>query len=120
MTHKEIAISFLKLAGTGQVDEAFESFISSNFIHHNQYFQGTREALMAAMKEAHVHSPNKSIEVKFCYEDGASVITHTHVKQELMEIAVVHIFRFEGDHIAELWDMGQPIEKESPNEYGLF
>jgi hypothetical protein len=26
---------------------------------------------------------------------------------------VVHLFRFAGDHIAELWDVGQPVPDES-------
>ena len=34
--------------------------------------------------------------------------------------AVVHIFRFEQDRVVELWDLGQPISKDSPNENGLF
>jgi predicted SnoaL-like aldol condensation-catalyzing enzyme len=36
------------------------------------------------------------------------------------EIVVIHIFRFEHDRIAELWDVGQPISKDSPNENGMF
>jgi predicted SnoaL-like aldol condensation-catalyzing enzyme len=48
------------------------------------------------------------------------VITHSLVVKQNMEIAVVHIFRFSGDKIVELWDLGQPIEKNSPNENGLF
>jgi len=34
--------------------------------------------------------------------------------------AVVHIFRFAGARIAELWDIGQPVPENSPNEYGMF
>jgi hypothetical protein len=29
-------------------------------------------------------------------------------------------FRFEGDRIAELWDVGQVAPADSPNEYGMF
>lgn len=120
MTRKEIAISFLKLAGIGQVKEAYEKFVSADFIHHNQYFQGSREALLKAMEEAHQNSPNKSIEIKNSYIDGDTVITHSLVVKQEMEIAVVHIFRFRNDEIFELWDLGQLIEKDSPNENGLF
>ncbi len=35
MTQKQIAISFLQLAGTGQTKEAFEKFVAPDFIHHN-------------------------------------------------------------------------------------
>jgi predicted SnoaL-like aldol condensation-catalyzing enzyme len=120
MTKKEIAISFLQLAGNGKVEEAFDKFISADFFHHNQYFQGNREALKKAMEDAHQTSPNKSVEIKYCYADGDTVITHSLVVKQNMDIAVVHIFRFSGDKIVELWDLGQPIEKNSPNENGLF
>mgnify|MGYP003860174931 CR=1 FL=1 len=120
MTKKETAISFLKLAGTGKVKEAFDKFIAPDFIHHNQYFQGNREALQKAMEEAHQTSPNKSIETKHSYIDEDTVITHSHVIKQDVEIAVVHIFRFKMGKIVELWDLGQPIEKDSPNENGLF
>lgn len=120
MTKKEIAKSFLRLAGMGSVQEAFSKFAAPNLIHHNQYFQGTREALQTAMEEAHKASPNKSVEVKFSYEDDDTIITHSLVVKEDMDIAVVHIFRFKNDKIVELWDLGQQILKDSPNENGLF
>lgn len=120
MDKKEAAILFLKLAGTGKVKEAYEKFIAPDFIHHNQYFLGSREALLNAMEEAHRNSPNKSIETKYCYVDGETVITHSLVVKENMEIAVVHIFRFRKDKVVELWDLGQAINNDSPNEYGLF
>ncbi len=120
MTHKETAIKFLQLAGLGKTEEAFETYTSTDFFHHNQYFKGNREALKKAMQEAHQTSPNKSIEVKYCYADGHTVITHSLVKKEKVDIAVIHIFRFRAGKIVELWDLGQPIEKDSPNENGLF
>lgn len=120
MTNKQIAESFLQLAGNGKVKEAFENYVSDDFIHHNQYFQGTRAALKDAMEEAHVTSPNKSIEIKHSYIDQNTVVTHSLVVKQDMDIAVVHIFRFKADKIVELWDLGQQILKDSPNENGLF
>jgi len=120
MTQKEIAISFLQLAGLGNVDEAFDKYISKNFIHHNQYFKGDRESLKNAMAEDHMLRPNKSIDIKYCYEDTQTVITHSLVIKEVMQIAVVHIFRFENNQIAEAWDLGQIIDNASPNENGPF
>lgn len=120
MTKKEIASEFLKLAGTGKVKEAYDRFIHPDFVHHNQYFKGDRQSLLIAMEEAHVSHPNKAINIKHIYEDGATVITHSQVSKEAMEIAVVHIFRFQGDKVVELWDLGQVIDPKSPNEKGLF
>ena len=120
MNRKESAIAFLKLAGLGKVEEAFDKFTSPEFIHHNQYFKGDRASLKEAMREVHQLSPNKSIEIKHSYTDGDTVITHSHVIKNDMDIAVIHVFRFQGDKIVELWDLGQVIQKDSPNEHGLF
>ncbi|NND87794.1 MAG: SnoaL-like domain-containing protein [Flavobacteriaceae bacterium] len=120
MTIQEQAKTFLQLAGSGQAEKAFQRFVSSNFIHHNQYFKGDRQSLLDAMNEAHEKAPNKKLEVQHSYIDGSVVITHSWVVKDDMEIAVVHIFRFENDQIVELWDLGQIIDTESPNENGLF
>ncbi|MCG6167350.1 nuclear transport factor 2 family protein [Leptospira sanjuanensis] len=123
MTNKEKAISFLQMAGSGNVRSAYEKYIATNFIHHNQYFKGDRNSLLTAMEEAHKSSPNKTIEVKQVFEEGNTVITHSLVTRQNPaepDIAVVHIFRFEGDLVAELWDLGQLLSKESPNENGAF
>jgi predicted SnoaL-like aldol condensation-catalyzing enzyme len=121
MTQKEIALAFLKTVGLeNKVREGYDKFIHPKFVHHNQYFKNDRESLMLAMEDAGRTNPNKKLEVKFIYEDGNSVITHSLVQKENMDIVVVHIFRFEKDKIIELWDVGQLIDKNSPNEIGVF
>ena len=51
---KEIATSFLKLAASGKVSEAFEKYVSrQDFRHHNPHFPGDANSLKAAMMEAH-------------------------------------------------------------------
>lgn len=123
MTNKESAASFLKMAGTGNVRAAYDQFIAPDFIHHNQYFKGDRQSLMIAMEEASKTRPNKSIDIKHIYEDGNTVVTHSHVTRQdpqAPDVAVVHIFRFENGRIDELWDLGQEIVGDSPNENGLF
>ena len=55
-------------------------------------------------------------------EDGDLVAVHSRVRQKPGDLgaAVVHIFRFQGDRIVELWDMGQSVPENSPNENGMF
>ena len=120
---RKAAASFLKMAGKGNVEDAYQQYVAPSFIHHNQYFKGDRQSLLTAMQEASKTSPNKSIEIKRIYEDGDTVITHSLVTRQdpkAPDIAVVHIFRFEHDRIAELWDVGQQISNDSPNENGMF
>ena len=121
--HQHAAKTFLKMAGTGNVQEAYDRYVAPSFIHHNQYFRGDRQSLLTAMQEASKTSPNKSIDIKQVYEDGDTVIVHSLVTRQdphAPEIAVVHILRFEHGRVAELWDVGQTVSKESPNENGLF
>jgi predicted SnoaL-like aldol condensation-catalyzing enzyme len=121
--HKDAAQAFLKMAGAGSVQEAYDQYIAPSFIHHNQFFKGDRQSLLTAMQDASKTSPNKSIEITHVYEDGDTVITHSRVTRRdaaAPEIAVVHIFRFANDRVSELWDVGQPIAKDSPNENGVF
>jgi predicted SnoaL-like aldol condensation-catalyzing enzyme len=77
---------------------------------------------MKAMEENAAQNPGKTLEVKHALEDGDFVAVHSHVRQKPGDrgAAVVHIFRFEDGHIAELWDMGQPVPENSPNENGMF
>lgn len=118
---RETAINFLNLAATGKLDEAY-SYVSPDFRHHNPYFKGDAESLKAGMAEAHKQFPNTRLEVQRVFQEGDTVAVHSRVRHsdDTPEIAVVHIFRFEGDRVAELWDVGMEAPKDSPNENGLF
>jgi len=118
---KQLATSFLKLAASGKLDEAYAN-VTANFRHHNPYFRGDAESLKAGMAEAHERFPDTTLAVQHVWEDGDLVAVHSRVTHgaDAPEIAVVHMFRFEGDRIAELWDVGQEKPKDSPNENGMF
>jgi predicted SnoaL-like aldol condensation-catalyzing enzyme len=122
LSNKEKAKSFLNLAASGKVREAYDKYVALPFIHHNQYFKGDRKSLMIAMEENHKKNPNKVFEIKQVLEDGNRVATYSKVIMgpDDLEVAVVHIFKFENGLITELWDLGQPISKDSPNENGIF
>ena len=116
-SNKNAAASFLKLAASGKVREAYSKFVGAGFKHHNPFFEGSAESLMAGMEENARQNPNKAFEVKRAIAEGEFVVTHSHVQQKPGELgaAVVHIFRFENGHIVELWDLGQPVPEKSPN-----
>lgn len=119
---KQSAVSFLKLAAAGKLDEAYGDYIGPNFRHHNPYFAGDAESLKAGMAEAHSNFSNTTLEIQRVVEDGDLVAVHSRVSHgsDQPEIAVVHIFRFEGNEIVELWDVGMPAPKDSPNKNGMF
>ncbi|MEH7381859.1 nuclear transport factor 2 family protein [Bacillus sp. JJ1533] len=119
---KEKAVYFLDLVISGKVREAYEKYVGPDFSHHNPFFRGDAKSLMLAMEENEVQNPHKIFEVKFAIQEGDKVSVLSHIRQNSDDLgaAVVHIFRFENDQIAELWDIGQPLPENSPNENGMF
>jgi predicted SnoaL-like aldol condensation-catalyzing enzyme len=119
---KDAAIEFLTLVATGKVREAYERHAGPGFRHHNPWFRGDAESLMTAMEENAAQNPDKTLEVQIALQEGDRVAVFSRVRQRLGDLggAVVHIFRFEGDRIVELWDVGQEVPEESVNENGMF
>ena len=113
---------FLKLAASGKVREAYSKYVSPNLKHHNPYFRSDRESLFLAMEENATKNPNKKFDIKLSLEDRNLVATYSHLQENPGDpgIVVVHIFRFEGDHIVEMWDIGQAVPEDSPNENSMF
>ncbi|MBF0298363.1 MAG: nuclear transport factor 2 family protein [Oligoflexia bacterium] len=123
MSNKEMAKSFLQMVAAGDVKTAYDKFVAANFIHHNPYFKGDRQSLMEAMEEASKKNPNRLLDIKHIFEDGNTIITHSHVIKENsngINISVIHIMHFQNERMVEMWEIGQPILKISPNENGVF
>jgi predicted SnoaL-like aldol condensation-catalyzing enzyme len=120
--NKAAAVSFLQMASKGDVREAYSKFVAPGFKHHNPYYEGSAETLMTAMEENARENPSKALDVKLAIEEGDFVAVHSHVRLKPGELggAVVHIFRFEAGHIVELWDVGQAVPEQSPNQHGMF
>jgi len=119
---KGVAVSFLQLVASGQVRKAYDRFIGPDFRHHNPFFRGDSDSLMLAMEENATNNPQLTLEVKRVIEEGDTVVVYSHIKQNQDDLgaAVVHIIRFDNHKIAEVWDVGQPIPENSPNENGVF
>jgi predicted SnoaL-like aldol condensation-catalyzing enzyme len=122
ITKKSMAEAFLKLASKGQSREAFQLYAADNFKHHNAFFKGDKNSLMLAMEENAKKNPDKVLEIQRALEEDDLVAVHSRVKQNPKDLgaAVMHIFRFEDNKIAELWDFGQAVPNEMVNEYGMF
>lgn len=121
MSKKDIAISFLRLASSGQVREAYEQFVHPEFRHHNAYFKGDRDSFLDAMEENAREFPNKTYETLRVLEDGDLVAVHGKVALSPdSQWSVIHIFRFADDKIIEEWEASQEVLKDSPNENGIF
>jgi predicted SnoaL-like aldol condensation-catalyzing enzyme len=122
ISHKDAAISFLQLVVAGKIREAYATYVAQGMRHHNMAFAGDATSLEKAMEENHSLFPHKVIDVKRALEEGDLVAVHSHVRLRATEpgFAAVHIFRFDGDRIIEVWGLGQAIPEQSPNTNGMF
>ena len=119
---KQAAAEFIRLAGTGRVDDAFGKYVGPGFIHHNPHFAHSAEALKAGMAENARQFPHKRIEVLRVIGEGNLVTVHlrVHLVPEDRGYAIAHIYRFDGDRIAELWDIAMEAPAEMKNAHGMF
>jgi predicted SnoaL-like aldol condensation-catalyzing enzyme len=120
--HKESALDFLQLVVAGNINEAYNNYVNMHGKHHNVYYSAEFASLKQGMIENHVQFPNKRLMVKNVVGERNLVAVHSNIILKPGEpgIAVVHIFRFEGGKIVEMWDVGQPIPIDSPNRLGAF
>lgn len=122
MSNKESAIQFLSLIVEGRIDEAYDQFVVMEGKHHNIFFKAGFPALREAMKENHSQFPHKQYDIQHILVDGEMVVVHaklvpapgTHVFSQM------HLFRFEGGKIAQLWDFSQEIPEKIANSDGAF
>ena len=119
---KETAIEFLKLFGAGEARKAFELYAAPNFRHHNPYFKGDKLSLIEGVEQSHRQFPHKILDFQRALEEGDLVAVHLRVRMEAdsADYALIHILRFEGDKIAELWEAGQMVPEDLVNENGVF
>ena len=122
MTNKEAAVAFLQMTAAGQVEQAFERFAGPQFRHHNPHFGGDAASIKAGMLENAARFPDMLFEVQRALADGALVAVHSKARMQpgAPAVAIVHILRFEGERIAEMWDVGQAEPDPMPNQYGMF
>jgi len=121
-SRKDAAVEFLTLVATGKVREAYDRHLAPGFRHHNPYFRGDAVSLMDAMEQNALQNPDKILEVQIALQDGDYVAVFSRIRQKPGDLgrAVVHIFRFVGDRIIELWDIGQVVPENTVNESGMF
>ena len=121
MLPKDIAHDFLHMIVAWKVEEAYAKHLSPAFRHHNQYTPWDTAALKQWMIENHENFPTKEYTLHQTITQDDKVVVHGLMKlNDNLQVAVVHIFRFEGDKIAEMWDVWQVIEANSPNENGIL
>jgi predicted SnoaL-like aldol condensation-catalyzing enzyme len=121
-SRKDLALDFLKHVIAGRIQEAYADHIAPGFVHHNPYFKSDAASLLAGMADSEAHFPAKLFDIQHALEDGDLVAVHSRLRFHAQDsgLAVVHLFRFEGGRIAELWDVAQAQPEDMANELGMF
>jgi predicted SnoaL-like aldol condensation-catalyzing enzyme len=117
---RSVALAFLRHARAGE-RAAAEGLFTANARHHNPYFAAGMPALLDGIMAAANASTDHTIDIKHAVAEGDYVAVHSNVPRPGdTGIAVVHLFRCEGDRIAELWDIAQVIPADMRNADGMF
>jgi predicted SnoaL-like aldol condensation-catalyzing enzyme len=120
--NRRIAVDFLARASDGHAREAWAEYGAPDFVHHNPYFRSDAESLVTAMDENARQNPTKVLEVLRTVAEGPLVAVHSRVRHQVdgPDSALVHLFRIKDGRIHELWDIGQEVPADMPNERGMF
>ena len=123
MSAETTALDFLRFVREGNRAGA-ERLLAPDARHHSPYFKAGAPALLDAIEQAAKSGPPRFSlsDVKHVMCDGDYVAVHSHVYQRQGDPsgAVFHLFRFKGDLIAEVWEVGQLIPADNPNTDGMF
>ncbi len=121
MDNAQRARDFLEAARAGNIAVA-RAMVTATALHHNMYFAAEMTVLIDAIAAASVQFPDSTFTPKRIITDGDMVVIHSHVTHQpgAVGMAVFHMLRFDGELIAELWDVGQAISADSPNQAGMF
>ena len=121
-SRKDLALAFLHHIIAGRIKEAYADHVAPGFVHHNPYFKSDAASLLSGMADSEAHFPGKLFDIQHALEDGDLVAVHSRLRfhEQDRGMAVVHLFRFEGERIAELWDVGQAVPDDLENELGMF
>jgi predicted SnoaL-like aldol condensation-catalyzing enzyme len=129
--HKDIAVEFLNLVGSGRPKDGLRYF-APECKTHNPYHAGSISILIDAMiavqkQGAEGISKGSKAEFKLIIRqvlaDRDMVAVHTQLSSSKPSeggLRQVHLFRFSGDKIVEYWDITQQVPENAPNAVGAF
>lgn len=118
----DLVVSMWRDVLVAQNPDAVERYFTPNYIQHSALAAPGLEALKGWLRQIRIDSPRATQEMKRAFVEGNHVITHNHVVRFPGDpgLAVVDIYRIEGDRIAEHWDVIQEIDPRGPNTNSPF
>jgi predicted SnoaL-like aldol condensation-catalyzing enzyme len=99
-----------------------EQYLSPHYLQHSSLAPPGLQALKDFLDSVRVRSPDATQSIKRAFVDGDHVIVHVHVVRFPGDpgLAVVDIFRVEGDFIVEHWDVLQEVPSQPLNPNPMF
>ncbi|MGZ3652128.1 MAG: nuclear transport factor 2 family protein [Bdellovibrionota bacterium] len=104
--------------------DAAMKYLAESYKQHNPHVADGRKGFIDAF--ANQTDPDKSVtEFKRFIAEDDLVMIHSHGIDDPSDpkdrgVAVVDIFRVQGDLITEHWDVGQKVPETSANNNGMF
>ncbi len=121
--NKKLVVDFYSmLFEKHQVKEAFDKYVSPQYIQHNPNIPEGTEPDIVFLTEKFKNNPEASNEVKRAVAEGDLVMLHVHSRLNPTDRgrAIVDIFRIKDGKIAEHWDVIQPVPEKTVNGNPMF
>lgn len=99
-----------------------DRYISPDYVQHSSLAPPGRDALKQFLDMIRRQSPDARTEIKRAFVDGDHVVCHVHVMRHKGDpgLAVVDIFRVEGQYIVEHWDVLMEVPANPVNNISMF
>lgn len=99
-----------------------DRYVAKEYKQHSSLVATGSDGLKAFLDSEHAQFPNAVHDLKRTFVEGNHVFCHYHVRRFEGDpgLAVMDIFRVEGDKIVEHWDVIQPVPESTPNPNGMF
>ncbi len=120
--NKRIVTEFYNMAfNEHQPVAAANKYLAENYIQHNPHVADGRKGFIEAFS-GDTGPDTSTTDFKRFISENDLVVVHSHGKQNPQDrgVAVVDIFRVDGDLITEHWDVGQKVPETSKNNNTMF
>jgi predicted SnoaL-like aldol condensation-catalyzing enzyme len=102
------------------VRTAFDTYVAEDYVQHNPGLPDGRDAAREPLAQM-FDDPGFAPEVVRLLVDGDLCAVHLRISRDGSPVAaVVDLYRWDGDHVVEHWDVIQPWPATSANDHPLF
>jgi predicted SnoaL-like aldol condensation-catalyzing enzyme len=111
-TNKELVKAFTRIAFVEKrVREAAERYLPVDYVNHHPDVSDGREAFIEAVGGLFDEFPDTRYEIRRMIAERDLVVVHTHLQPTPGKpgLAIVDIFRVDGEKVVEHWEVDQEV-----------